>query len=473
MRMSNANHSAPPGPPSLPFLGARGNLIPFMRNPVGYMGRLYRDYGEIVSLARRTTEYVFVFTPEYSQQVLSNTALFFNLDASSSPLRIPPDSALSRLFAGLTQMNGPRHKQQRQLMMPPLQKKRIENYYGDVVAVTERKLAGWRVGERRDLVQEMRELTLSVAVKSLVGLDAEGGGDAMCRLLARWTSTVFSLSAMMLPFDLPGLPYRRLLALSEELEGVIKTLIESKRTQGAGQRDVLSMLMRVHDEDDNRLTEDELVGQTNFLFMAGHATTASALTWTLFLLAQHPRVTADLLDECESTLHGETPAIEQFESMPLLEAVIKETMRLLPPVLWWSRVSTAPCRLGQYELPGGTRVINSAYITHRIANQYPQPDRFLPERWLSISPGAFEYVPFSAGPRACLGSTFAMTEMKLVLTLILQRYRLALPPNTRIDFGGLMLSAPKRGLPVVIERQGRRSVRSEVRGSIRSVVDLN
>jgi cytochrome P450 len=473
MMRSDVSHSALPGPRPMPLLGARGNLIPFMRNPIGYMGRLHRNYGEIVSLARKTTEYVFVFAPEYNQQVLSNTSLFYNLDPSSSPLRIPQNSALSRLFAGLTQINGARHTQQRQLMMPAFQKKRMEDYYGDIVAVTKQRLAGWRVGQQRDLFQEMRELTLSIAVKVFVGLDPNQGGDAMCQLLERWVSQVFSLSAMALPFNLPGLSYHRLTVLSEELEDLLRSLIERKRASGSGQNDVLSTLMQAHDEDDNRLTDEELIGQTNFLFMAGHATTASALTWTLFLLAQHPHIMNDVLDECEGKLHGGAPTIEQLDELPLLESVIKEGMRLLPPVLWWGRISTAPFNIGPYELPCGTRMIHSAYITHRIADLYPEPDKFLPERWRTARPGPYEYVPFSAGPRGCLGAAFAMMEIKVVLASILQRYRVTLPPGSKIDFGGMMLSAPKSGMPIQLNLPGRSLHRNIVRGNILSMVNLN
>jgi cytochrome P450 len=358
-------------------------------------------------------------------------------------------------------------------MMPALHRQRIETYYGEMVTVTNKKMAGWASGQRRDIYKEMREMTLSVAVKTLVGLDPERGGDEVCRLLDLWTSLVFSLSALVLPFDLPGFSYRRLLRASEELERIIISLIERKRACGLDTGDVLSMLMRVHDEDDNRLTDDELVGQTNFLFMAGHATTASALTWSLFLLAQHPRVLSDVLDECEEKIKGDTPGIEELEEMTLMEAVIKETMRLLPPVLWWARVSTAVCKLGPYNLPAGSRVINSAFITHRIAVHYPQPNKFLPERWLHAGPGPYEYIPFSAGPRMCLGSGFAMIEMKLVLATILRRYSLTLPEGIKVNFGGRMLSAPRGGMPIVLGSRQRKLTRAEVGGNIRSFVDLN
>lgn len=473
MSTSYRASNGPPGPHPIPLLGSRGNLLLFMRNPIEYMLNLSRKYGEVVSLTRRTTEYVFAFSPEYNQQVLSNTSLFHNLDASSSPLRIPKNSALSRLFAGLTQMNGVRHKHQRQLMKPAFQKRRIENYYNAIVGVTDQKLAGWRAGQRRDLFQEMRGLTLSIAVRTLVGLDPNRGGNEMCQLLERWIRLVFSLSTIMLPINLPGFSYHRLLAASRSLEAVLQTIIDRKRTGDPDHRDALSVLMHEHDEDNSQLTNDELIGQTNFLFMAGHATTASALTWTLFLLAQHPHSMFDLLDECNSKLRGVTPTMEQLDELPLLEAVIKESMRLLPPVLWWSRVSTEPFTLGQYALPAGTRVVHSAYITHRIANCYPQPNKFLPERWLTATPGPYEYLPFSAGPRMCLGSAFAMIEMKLVLVLLLQRFRLDLAPGTRIDVIGPMLSAPKQGMPVLIFQQDGRRIRSKVRGNIQNMVDLN
>ena len=473
MLTSSANANRLPGPRRMPLLGVYGNFILFMRDPTGFMDHLHRSYGEVASLGRGSTDYVFAFGSEYNQEVLSNTSLFHNLDAKSLPFRIPPNSSLSRLHSGLIQMNGVKHKQQRQLMMPAFHRKRIEDYYNDFIGVIERRLSGWRAGQQRDFFQEMRGLTLSVAVKTLVGLDPERGGDDMSKLLERWMGLIFSPLTTMLPFDLRGLAFHRLLSVSEDLEAVIRKLIERKRVAGLDHKDVLSVLMQSRDEQNNHLSDDDLVGEINFLFMAGREATASALTWTLFLLTQHPTVLSNLLDEFRGELGGAAPRMEQMDDLPLLEAVIKESMRLLPPVLWWSRISTAPFKLGQYELPRGTQLIHSAFVTHRMADSYSQPDRFLPERWLSNNPGPYEYMPFSAGPRKCPGSTFAMIEMKLVLSILLQRYRFTLPARARVDFSGFMLSAPKRGMPVRIDRKGGRLSRSEVRGSIRRVVDLS
>jgi cytochrome P450 len=456
----------------MPVLGVYGNFIAFIFNSISYMRHLYQDYGEIASLARGTSKYVFVFGPQYNQQVLSDTVLFQNLNANSSPLRMQENSALTRLYTGLTNMNGAKHKRQRRLIASALHKKRIDGYRDDIVALIERRLAGWRAGHEHDLFKEMRELTLSVAVKTLIGLEPSQEGEVMSRLLERWMGMVFSVPAILFPFNIPGLPYHRLLELSEQLDSEIRVLIERRRASSTEQGDVLSLLLQAHDEDGTCLSDEELLGQTNFLFMAGHATTASVLTWTLFLLSQHSRLMSDLVDELEGTLHGSAPDAGHLAELPLLEGVIKESMRLLPPVMWWSRVSTAPFNLGPYHFLQGTHVVYSAYITHRIPELYQQPNKFLPERWLTSNPGPYEYVPFSAGPRMCLGAMFAMIEMKLVLATLLQRFRLTLRPGARVDYGGLMLSQPKQGLPMMITQQDHRFTKSAVHGNIRTLVDL-
>lgn len=467
----NGRDGSLPGPRLFPLVGVAGSFAWFLRNPSARMTDLYQRYGEIVSLVRGTDSCVFAFGPECNREVLTNPNLA-NLDASSSPLRPPPGSSLARLFAGLTQMNGERHKQQRRLLASAMQKNRFEQYCNDIVDTTNRKIAGWEIGQRRDLFQEMKELARAIAVKTLVGLDPERGGDDLGGMLDRWVNLVFSPYVMLVHLDLPGFPYRRLLRISMELEKQLRVLIQTKRCEAANGKDMLSILISARDDDNIGLTDDELVGQTNFLFMAGHATTASALTWTVFLLLQHPHVLSEVLNECRGELHGEAPRTEQLGRLRLLDAAIKESLRLFPPVIWWGRVSTAPISLGGYQLPAGTRVIHSAYITHRISDLYPSPGSFKPERWLSVEPNPYAYIPFSAGPRMCLGSAFAMMEIKIVLAIILQRYRIKLRSQAVIDFGGAMLSEPKAGMPICIGRQEEKLTKCDIRGNVRDFVDL-
>jgi cytochrome P450 len=220
------------------------------------------------------------------------------------------------------------------------------------------------------------------------------------------------------------------------------------------------------------MSDAELVGQTNILFVAGHETTTNSLTWTLFLLDQHPEVHAALLEELEGELKGAAPTLEQLERLPLLERVVKESMRILPPVPMAFRVSNAPFEMGGYAFGAETMIHYSPYITHRLPDLYPEPARFLPERWSRIDPPVYGYIPFSNGPRRCIGATMALLEIKLMLSMLLPRFRLSLRPGTRVDPLVRATIRPKGGLPMRIQAQDKRFERSAVRGAIRDVVDV-
>ena len=464
--------SCPPGPRALPLVGYRGNFAAFIFDSVRFLRRLHDQYGEIASLARGTSDYIFVFSPRYNQLVLSDSELFHNIDAGSTPVRMREGSSLGRLYAGLTTMNGPPHRRQRRLIASALHRRHIDGYAGDITELARRQFDGWKSGAEVNLLAEMRTLTMAVAVKTLLGLKPEREGQETSRLLQDWMDTVFSVPAIAFPVDLPGLPYRRLMGLSARLENAIQELIARRRAGRAGGGDVLSRLIEVCDDDGTGLSDDELVGQTAFLFMAGHATTASALTWTLLLLCAHPEVLCDVLDELDGTLHGDPPQTSLLGGLPLLDRVIKESLRLLPPVMWWSKVAAVPVELGRYRLPAGAHVIFSSYITHRLPELYPRPDSFLPDRWLGCDPGPYGYLPFSAGARMCLGPRFATMEMKLVLAVLLPRWRLRLRSGLRVECGGLMVSQPKPGLPVRLGSPNGRVPVARIRGGIRSLVDL-
>ncbi|MDQ3930389.1 MAG: cytochrome P450, partial [Chloroflexota bacterium] len=400
-----------PGPGALPLLGWRSNMLSLLRDPINYMLWLHHTYGDVVALPHGKPRFVFVFSPEYNRQVLSDQMLFYNgeVNSPSSPVKLPPGSAAVRLFSGITTRNGAKHIQQRRLLMPAFHKKRIEALRDVMLERTERHIARWQVGQQLDLLSEMKSLTLAVAVQAILGLDPQREGDRVRRVMERWFRLVLSYGVVAFPYDLPGTPFRRMLRFAERIDGEIRAMIRRRRTMGDGATglDALSMLLQAHDEDGTRLTEDELVGHTTALFVAGHETTASALTWTLFLLAQHPQVLRDLLDELHGKLRGTAPTVEQLNDLPLLDAVIKESMRLLPPGLWFLRVNTAPTAFGQYDIPKGTSILWSPAVVHRRPDLYPEPNAFKPERWSAIDPSPYEYMPFGAGPRRCLGATFA------------------------------------------------------------------
>ncbi len=216
------------------------------------------------------------------------------------------------------------------------------------------------------------------------------------------------------------------------------------------------------------LSDEELIGHAFTLFVAGHETTSNALAATVLLLEQHPAVLADLLDELDGTLHGAAPTVAHVGTLPLLEGVIKESLRLLPPAIIGIRIAAQPTQLSGYAVPKGANVVYSEFVTQRMPELYAEPDRFKPARWATLDPSPYEYLPFAAGPHMCIGWAFAMQELRVVLAMLLQRYRLALVPGTRVDLTVRM--QPKHGLPMHVHAQDRQFGATPVHGTIRNLI---
>jgi cytochrome P450 len=357
-------------------------------------------------------------------------------------------------------------------MMPAFHKQQLEGYRNDIVAITQSELDRFQVNKTFDMAQAIRLLTLRVSTKTLFGEEIAEGSTG--QLLQDAVILMGSPLLSLLSYDVPGLPYYRFLNQVAQLDGQMRQMIARKRSQPEGDRDVLSMLIQARDQEQGSLSEDELLGHAGVIFIAGHETSANALTWTLFLLSQYPQVAADLLDELQAVLHGDAPTVGQLTQLPLLERVIKESMRVLPPVPWNGRVTSQPTELGGYALPQGTEVFVSLAQTHQMPELYPDPSLFNPQRWETINPTIYEYNPFSAGPRLCIGAGFAMMEIKLVLAMLLQRYRLEFIPKVPIDRVGMVVMAPKQGMPMQVHAQDRRFSQGvgQVRGNVREMVKL-
>jgi len=232
------------------------------------------------------------------------------------------------------------------------------------------------------------------------------------------------------------------------------------------------MLLQARDEDGSTMTDREIIGQSNLLFAAGSHTSSSALTWTLFLLAQHPEVMHDVMDELDSVLGGSAPSPEQLFALPLLDRVIKESLRIFSPATFNTRKSTEDFEFGPYYLLKGTIVLYSPFIMHRLPDVFTEPARFLPDRWLTIDPGPYEYLPFGAGPRMCIGTHFALMQMKIILSMMLQRFRFAFVPNTRIDRKDLGSLTPKQGLKMTVHRQDRQFSSTPFRGNVHEMIEI-
>ncbi|HEY9601796.1 MAG TPA: cytochrome P450 [Allocoleopsis sp.] len=480
-----------PGPASLPILGSIIHTVRFAKDSVGYTQKLFQSYGPIVALGRGggTNLYsplpdcpgtVFVYGPEMIRQVATQHEIYYKHPLSGKLYRkkdeSPRTESLKHFLVGLFGVNSEQHRQHRQLMMPAFHKQRIESYRNDMVAITQSALDGMLVDQPCNIAEVMRLLTLRVATKTLFGSDIGESGGRIGKLLYEALGLLGKKATnSLLSFDLPGLPYHRFLNLIAQLDDEMRAIVARKREAGTDDGDVLSMLIQARDaESGMTLSEDELLGHVGVLFVAGHETTANALTWTLFLLSQHPEIAADLLDELDSVLQGEASTVEQLQQLPLLERVIKESMRVLSPVPWNGRVTSQPTELGGYTLPAGTEVFVSIYQTHHMSELYPEPEVFNPQRWETIEPSVYEYNPFSTGPRLCIGAGFAMMEIKIVLAMLLQRYRLQFLPHVNIDRSGIAVMKPKFGMPMMVHQQDRQFTQGVggVQGQVREMVKL-
>lgn len=484
--MSEAVTLRVPGPRPVPLLGSQGNVARFVVDPLRYLDRLFRDYGPMAALVSgRSTRLVstwprppgtiFLYGPELNHELFSNHKVFHK-SALSGPLYPPGELTdrtrpLGRTLTGLFSVNEDAHRQHRRLLMPAFHKKRIEGYRDEMVAATEEALAAFKPGETRDLRRDLSDLTLKIVTRTLFGADLGELGLQVGRDLQRWLG-LFKYAAA-LPLDVLGLPYRRWLDLTHALDAQMVRVISEKRA-GLPGGDILSALLSVTDEAGARLTEDELIGHAGVLFAAGHETSSNALCWTLALLSQHPLVMAALHDELHAVLRGGAPEVGDLEKLPLLDRVVKESLRLLPPAPLNHRIAAEDTELGGQPIPRGTELISSGYHTQRMADIYPEPRRFLPARWERLEPGPYAYSPFGAGPRMCIGASFALMEVKLVLAVILQRFRLALPPRQRVDRDITITMRPKRGLPMRVWRQDRafRASAGGITGDLQRMVDM-
>jgi cytochrome P450 len=460
------------GPKAPPIIGPLGAALRFFADPVGSMLDLHRAHGDLAAVADRNAALVCAFGAENNRAVISQPAVFENM--SEVPLPVRPGTAFSRLNNTVVFLNGEAHRTRRRLLMPAFTKSAVEGYAPDMVAVADAHLARWPAGQTVNVSALLQDMTASIAVRSLFGLDPRGDAEALGKIAVEILEHVASPAMMLFPFDLPGTPLRNTNRLAERLETGIRALIAEKRRSPGG-KDALSRLIDAHDEEGAELSEADLVAESNTLFAAGFDTTTHTLSWTLLLLAEHPEILDDLLDEIRTVLGGEAPTPARLPELVRLDRVFKESMRLVPvAVLLLLRVVKKDVRLGPAQLPAGAQVILSPIVTHREPTLFPSPQRFDPSRWKDCSPGPYAYFPFGVGPRTCLGASFAALAVRLTLARILQRVRPALPPGSRVDYAvrGPAVG-PKGGLRVELLPAGSKGRKTRPAGTVNKLVDLS
>lgn len=431
--------------------GWRGLILDFARDPIRFLKYLNQEYGDIVLVGEGDYSCLFTFNSTYTHQVLSDPATFYSYELESVPFPFSRSASLRRLTTALALMNGDKHRQQRRLMLPAFHGRRLQGYHDQIVAITASMLENWTIGQRRDLFHDMDLLSIHFSLGVLIGMQPDRDGIRFGQLFEDTMTELFNPLAFLLPYDVPGMPFHQLLQHARRLENELGALLRARKEMGTDVGDAVSLLIAAQDEDGIGLTDAELIGQTVALFRGGSKTTASALTWTLFFLDQHPAVATQVRQELADVLGGAVPDYTQLPHLPYLEAVIHESMRLLPPVVWGIRYSATDFEMGGERFGPGQKVMYSAQVAHRNPALFPEPDRFLPERWAEASAGPYDYFPFSAGPRLCLGGSFAMMAMKIALAMILQAYDIKLIDGQRVDRKGLIGSLPHQGIQVELQ----------------------
>jgi cytochrome P450 len=380
----------------------------------------------------------------------------------------PRHSAARRLGAGLTRMTGRRHAHYRSLITPTLRKSSVDALTGRMAALAQAEVATWPVGEPLELWTLARRLMRRLAVELLFGGDPEGYqiADLASELMeGKWSRGAF------IPLNLPFTPYGRVLRKAERLERCLLEWIASKRGQRDG-HDLGSIIVNSPDADGTLPSDETIAGQMPSLFAASSEAGQSALAFTLLLVALHPRIAGELFDDLRGRRGGAAPALEEASTLSSLDGVIRESMRILPPVPLQIRVAQTDAAIAGHPVPKSTRVILNTFLVNRTPDLYPNGDSFRPERWGATTRSAYECPVFSAGPHACPGYWFGLTALKVALAAILSRYRIVLERDARIDYSVQPTMRPLNRVRVMLDREPDTVAAPHVSGSLLNLLKL-
>jgi cytochrome P450 len=436
----------PPGPPGR-FL--TGHLHEFRGDRLAFYARCAREYGDVVALRFAWRRVYLVSHPDLVEAVLVTGARAFGKHFA---LRMNP----LVLGNGLLTSEGDFWLRQRRIIQPVFHRQRIAAFAADMVAAAGHLLDGWAPGQDRLIDVEMMRLTLDVTGRTLFGADITGDaaevGEA-ARVLQRAFVALFTRLVPWPPW-VPTPTTLRLRRAVRRLDAIIYRLIAERRRAGGDRGDLLSLLLHARDEEGGSMTDRQVRDEAMTLFLAAHETTALALSWAWYLLARHPEVEERLAREWAAVLGGRNPTVEDLPRLRLTEQVAHEALRLYPPAPTFGREAREECTVGGYRVRPGHTVLVSPWVMHHDPRWFDRPDEFLPERW---APGAaarvprYAYLPFGAGPRVCIGNTFALTEMVLVLATLGQRYRFTVVPDHPVALWPTITLHPRDGIRAVLQ----------------------
>jgi cytochrome P450 len=446
----------------------RWSLGPLNNNPLEYFTRIAREYGDIAGLRILNFKTIFINHPDLIEEVLVTNARKYS---KGKVLR-----ANRHVFGeGLLTSEGDFWLRQRRLAQPAFHRARIASYAATMVEYTLRMLDDWRGGKEFDAHQEMMRLTLQIVGKTLFDADVERDAQEVGKSLELLLEIGANFRrAIFVPHWLPTSTNLRVKREIAQIEKILYRIIAERRASGRDAGDLLSMLLSAQDEDGSRMTDRQLRDETITLFLAGHETTASTLSWTWWLLAQNPRVEAKLHAELDAVLGDRAPSFDDLARLCYTGHVITESLRLYPAAWGIARLAVEDHEIAGYPVTKGMGVAMAQWVVHRDPRWYDAPEEFRPERWeddlLKRLP-RFAYFPFGGGPRQCIGNTFALMEATLILATIARKFRLRLVPNHSVVPLASITLRPRHGVRVTLESREKKKAVSSSNGRQAAVAD--
>lgn len=448
--MTAPPRAEPPGPPRRVLLG---NLPEFAADLLGFFTACAREHGGVASMRVAGRTAYLLTDPEAVEQVLVGQQR--NFVKHSFFWR-----HVRAVFGdGLLTSEGDAWLSQRRMIQPAFHRDRIAGYGRAMVAYTERAADGWRDGEARDAHADMMALTLEIVAKVLFDSDVREDVAEVERALDDALHVV--ASRFRWPFQIPdwipmpgNLRYRRSV---RRMDALVYRFIREHEARPEPGDDLLSTLMAARSEDGEGMPVRQIRDEVVTLLLAGHETTALALSWTWCLLSRHPEVEARLHEELDRMLGGRAPTPEDVPGLRYTGHVVSEALRLFPPAYAFGREAVEDCEIAGWPTPAGTTLFLSPWVTHRDPRWFDDPEAFRPERWedgLAARLPRFVYMPFGGGPRLCIGARFAEMEAVLILASIARRFRLRLEPDRMPEPFPTITLRPQGGVRVRVERRG-------------------
>jgi cytochrome P450 len=426
-------------------------LMPMSRDPLGYISKIAAEYPDMAYFRLGNQRTFLMSNPEYVHDVLvANDWNFLKGRGLKRAKKI--------LGNGLLTAEGNFHRRQRRLSQPAFHKQRIAAYAATMSEFAARTRDNWKAGEKRDVAQDMMRLTLAIVAKTLFDADvdkeAKEIGQALGEVLEIFST--FSSPLTDITDKLPLPKNIRAQKGKERLDETIYRIIAEHRKTNEDRGDLLSMLLMAQDEEEGSggMSDDQLRDEVMTLFLAGHETTANALTWTWYLLSQNPDVEARLHAEIDAVLGDRLATFEDVPNLKYTEMVMTEAMRLYPPVWVMGRRSISGIKIGGYYIPPKSIILLSQYAIHHDKRFYPEPEKFTPERWATEQAKSLPkmaYFPFGGGPRLCIGEQFAWMEGILLIATIAQKWKLRLVPGHKVELQPLITLRPKHGMKMTME----------------------